>query len=171
MPDDHGREDEHYGHQRRRPPGIGLDRAEDESYVAVQQERRGNADQRDNPADLLVDMQRALADVARAQRHDLVDHAQQAFRLLRQNHNVAPVVEPDLEDQHRHQVPQVHIAEHRHGRRACGVKYISGERSGGPGGAAAAAARRAERPAPSAAPAGKSASPPPRGTRAPATPE
>ena len=32
--------------------------------------------------------------------------------------DVATVVEPDFEEQHRHQVPEIDEAEHRHGRRA-----------------------------------------------------
>ena len=114
----HGREDEHHRHQRRRPPGIGLDGAEDEAHIAVQQKCRRNADQRHDPAHPLVNVQRVLADVARAQRHDLVNHAHQALGLLRQQHDVAPVVEPDLEHQHGHQIPQVNVAEHRHRRGA-----------------------------------------------------
>ncbi len=40
----HGREQEHDGHQRRRPPGICLHRTEDEADVSMQQEGRRNAD-------------------------------------------------------------------------------------------------------------------------------
>ena len=84
----------------------------------MQQQGRRNPDKGDDPAHFVIDVQRAFADVARAQRHDFVDHAQQALRLLGENHDVAAVVEPDLENQHRHQVPEVNVAEHGHGRAA-----------------------------------------------------
>ena len=114
----HGREDEHYRHQRRRPPGICLDGAEDKPDVAVQQKCGRNSDQRNNPAHPLIDRQRPFADVVRAQRHHPVNQAQQAFARLRKQHDLAPVIQPYLEHQHGHQVPHIHIAEHGHGRGA-----------------------------------------------------
>ena len=55
---DDRREEEDDRHQRRRPPRIGLDRPEDEADVAVQQERRRDADDRDEAADPVVDPER-----------------------------------------------------------------------------------------------------------------
>ena len=52
---DHGGEDEDDRHQRRVPPGVGLDGAEDEADVAVQDEGGRNADEGDDPADFVVD--------------------------------------------------------------------------------------------------------------------
>jgi hypothetical protein len=39
---------------------------------------------------------------------------------LGQQDDVAAIVEPDFEDQHSHQIPEVNVAEHGHGRRAVG---------------------------------------------------
>ena len=57
------------------------------------------------------------ADVGRAQRHDLVDPALPSGGGLREDDDVVPVVQPDFQHQHGHQVPQVDEAEHRHRRR------------------------------------------------------
>ena len=48
------REQEHDRHERRGPPRVRLDRAEDEPDVAVQQERRRDADDGERVADPLV---------------------------------------------------------------------------------------------------------------------
>src|SRR5271157_2761270 len=117
-PRHHGRKDEDHRHQRRGPPWVGLDGAEDETDVSVQQKGGGNADQRHDPADAVVEGQRARADVAGAERHHPVDLVQQALAGLRQKHDLAAVVEPDLQHQHSHQIPQVHVTEHGHGRGA-----------------------------------------------------
>ena len=61
--------------------------------------------------------QRRVADVVGAERHGLVEPALPSGRGLRQHDDVAAVVQPDFEHQDRHQVPQVHEAEHRHRRR------------------------------------------------------
>ena len=55
------------------PPGVGLDGAEDEADVSVQQEGGGDADESDDPADSVVDVQGARADVVGAQRHHRID--------------------------------------------------------------------------------------------------
>ena len=47
---DHGGEEEHDRHQRRGPPGIGFDGAEDEADISVEQERRGDTDDGDGVA-------------------------------------------------------------------------------------------------------------------------
>ena len=113
---DDRREDEDDRHQRRRPPGIGLDRSEDEADVAVQQERRRDADDRDEAADLVVDTKGFGADVVRPERQRAVELPLQPGAGLPGEHQVLAVVEPDLEDEDAHQVPQVDEAEHRHGR-------------------------------------------------------
>ena len=48
----------------------------------MQQKSGWNADQRDHPAHPLVDVQGALADVAGAERHDLVDQAQSGLWIF-----------------------------------------------------------------------------------------
>ena len=57
-----------------------------------------------------------FADVVRAQRQGAVDQPLQPVRGLRQQHDVAPEVQPDLQQQHRHQIPQIDKAEHGHRR-------------------------------------------------------
>ncbi len=44
-----------------------------------------------------------------------MDPAFQPFLLASPEHEILPVVEPDLQQQHHHQVPGVDEAEHRHG--------------------------------------------------------
>src|SRR5260370_37229557 len=56
--------DKHHRHQRRRPPRVRLDRAKNEPDIAVQQERRRDADQRNHPAHSFVHRERAFTDVA-----------------------------------------------------------------------------------------------------------
>ena len=119
-PGDDGREEEDDRHERRRPPGVGLHRAEDEPDVAVEQEGRGDADERDHVAHPVVDAQRLLAHVVRAEGEQPVDEAERAGRGLGQPHDVLAVVEPDLQQEHGHQVPEVDEAEHRHGRGGVG---------------------------------------------------
>src|SRR6266511_3165215 len=62
--------------------------------------------------------QRALTDIARAKGERAVEQAPPPGRALRQQHNIAPEVEPDLQQQHRPQIPQIDKAEHGHGRTA-----------------------------------------------------
>src|ERR1017187_1758608 len=123
---DHGGEDEDYGHQRRVPPGVGLNGAEDEADVSVEDESGWDADQGDNPADLVVDGEGMRADVVGTQRHHLIDQAQQPLAGLRQQNDLVAVVEPDLEDQDGHQVPHVDVTEHGHGRGGVGSEVHLG---------------------------------------------
>ncbi len=52
---DHGREQEDDRHQRRRPPRVGLEGAEEEADVAVQQAGHRDADGGEHPGDLSID--------------------------------------------------------------------------------------------------------------------
>ena len=61
-------------------------------------------------------MRAAGADVLRAQRERLVDQAREPRGGLRQAHDIGAVFQPDFEQQHHRQVPQVDEAEHGHGR-------------------------------------------------------
>ena len=69
----------------------------------------------DDVPHLVVDAQRLRADVVGPEGEQPVDVAQRAGRALGQPHDVLAVVEPDLQEQHGHQVPEVHEPEHRHG--------------------------------------------------------
>ena len=75
---------------------------------------------RHEPARAVVHPQRFLADVVGAQREGPVHDAQGPARAAREQHDVLAVLQPDLEQQHRHQVPEVDEAEHRHRRRRVG---------------------------------------------------
>ena len=159
---DHGREQKHHGHQRRGPPRIGLHRAEDEAHVSVQQKRRRDADDRDRITHLVVDAARLGADVIRSQRQRPVNEPRPTGGGLRQPHDFGAILQPDFEQQHHREIPQVNEAEHGHGRGACAASDTSQTTApDGPGEAARAAAPPAEKPAPSAAPAGKWAAPHP----------
>ena len=114
-PGDDRRKEEHDRHQRGGPPGIRLDRAEDEPDVAVQQERGRDPDDGDDPADLRVEGQRALGQLVRAEGQGPVHEPHHPARLAREPDDVRPVVQPDLEQEHHEQVPEVDEAEHRHG--------------------------------------------------------
>ena len=83
-------------------------------------EKKGgrNADEGDEIAEPIVDPQGALADVVGAEGEESIDHACSAGRGLGLQDDVAAIVEPDFEQQDRHQVPEINEAEHRHGGRA-----------------------------------------------------
>src|ERR1051326_4741006 len=112
---DHGGKDENDGHQRRRPPGLGFDGAEDEADISVEQEGGRNADQGDEIAEAFVDGERTFAHVIGAEGEHAIDDSRQSRGALRFQNNVAAVVEPDFQQQHRHQIPEIDEAEHGHG--------------------------------------------------------
>ncbi len=64
----------------------------------------------------VVSRQRSLAEVVGAQGEYPVEELLAAGSGPRGEHDVLPVLEPDLEDQDRHEVPEVDEAEHGHGR-------------------------------------------------------
>ena len=69
----HRGEEKHHRHHRGGPPGIRLDRPEDESDIAMQEKRGGNPHHGDDVADALVDAERIFADVRRAEREHAVE--------------------------------------------------------------------------------------------------
>ncbi len=67
-------------------------------------------------ADPIVERERLRADVVGPERHRSVEPPFRAARPAPRQDDFLPVVEPDLEHEHDHQVPQVHEPEHRHRR-------------------------------------------------------
>ena len=65
-------------------------------------------------------LQRARAEVAGAEGERAVDEARDAGCRLGFQDDVAAVVEPDFQQQHSHEVPEVDEAEHGHGGGAVG---------------------------------------------------
>ena len=69
---DHGGEDEYDRHEGGRPPGVRLDRAEDEADIAVQQEGRGDAHNRQDVADLMIQLDRRVGHVGHPDREKTI---------------------------------------------------------------------------------------------------
>src|ERR1035437_1152374 len=114
------REEEHDRHQHRAPPRIRLDGSEDEPDVPVEQEGGWNADDGDHLDRLLVELRGFLARVRGEQGEHPVDHLHGGAFTLRPDDELPPVGEPDLQEEHHHQIPCVHEPEHRH--RRCQVR-------------------------------------------------
>ena len=100
---DHGGADENDRHQRRHPEGIGLDRAEDETGVAVQEAGDGDTDTGQAADSPLIGFQGMLADVPGTKGQDGIQSAVKRFdgglvglgaQLQRRLDEVFPVDEP-----------------------------------------------------------------------------
>ena len=74
----HGGKDEDNRHERIAPPGIGLDRAENETDITMQEKGRWNADDGNDPAHAGIEPEGRLRQVGHAQGEGAINDAAQA---------------------------------------------------------------------------------------------
>ena len=111
---DRGGQEDHR-HQRRRPPGIGLDRAEQEADVAMEHTRRRDPDHREGMDEPAVDLGRPGGDLDHSQGEGAVDPAPRAGRRPGALDDRRPEDEPDIDEEDEH-VEGIDETEARHRR-------------------------------------------------------
>ena len=103
---------------------------QNETDIAVEQERRRDADDGDEPPDLVVDSERLETDVVRPERQRAVELPLQAGAGLSCEHQVLAVIKPDFEDEDAHQPErsfEMYITPHTESAMAMfGFVYLDG---------------------------------------------